>query len=328
MTLPTAGQNYKTERLGISAVAEAIAHAGLIWRETPTGNVGIDGQIEYVDGQGRATGRIVGVQVKCGVSYFEDAGASWRFKPQEKHRFYWERYPVPVLLMLHHPENRQTYWVDVRQVLRSSTVDPQYVFVSKKQILQTTSPEALFAGFGVTGAEFLEIPQALQSLIMIECPNKSFPLSYFDLFANGLTNICRSLYFGMDLADTIAEAALAAQEAPAGLGIGPEEHEFLFGYTHFLTQQQIADINFADCLIDWYDRELQPSFLAPLTSRGHDLVREIGRWQDELERNGEIEVRAGLRVAQEGLVQMILAPSHIERIPIIWRFQNALRSKL
>jgi len=163
---------------------------------------------------------------------------------------------------------------------------------------------------------------------MTECRNKSFPISYFDLFANGLTNICRSLYFGMDLADTIAEAALAAYEAPTGLGMGPEEHEFLFGYTHFVTEQQIADINFADCLIDWYDRELQPSFLAPLTSRGHDLVREIGHWQDKLERDGEIEVRAGVRVAQEGLVHMILAPSHIERIPIIWRFQNALRSKL
>lgn len=36
-----------TERLGVNAVAEAVAKLGLIWRETPMANVGIDGQIEY-----------------------------------------------------------------------------------------------------------------------------------------------------------------------------------------------------------------------------------------------------------------------------------------
>jgi len=68
--------------------------------------------------------------------------------------------------------------------------------------------------------------------------------------------------------------------------------------------------------------------MASRTSRRHHLIEEIGCWQDKLERDGEIEVCAGLRVAQEGLVHMILAPSHIERIPIIWHFQKALRSRL
>lgn len=50
----------------------------LVWRETPSTDVGVDGQIEFVNERGEATGQIVAVQVKSGPSYLrEGANNSW-----------------------------------------------------------------------------------------------------------------------------------------------------------------------------------------------------------------------------------------------------------
>ncbi|WP_221928138.1 DUF4365 domain-containing protein [Pseudomonas syringae] len=69
MDLPKAGTTYTQERLGIAAVQYYAARRNQIWRETGTGDVGIDGNIEFVNAEGFATGRIVAVQVKSGPSY-------------------------------------------------------------------------------------------------------------------------------------------------------------------------------------------------------------------------------------------------------------------
>ncbi|HEV7588077.1 MAG TPA: DUF4365 domain-containing protein, partial [Longimicrobium sp.] len=103
MTLPSVPETLWKERAGIVSVASEVNRLGLIWREQPLHDVGIDGQIELVDDEGHATGRIVAVQVKSGSSYLKGEGGDWHFSPDEKHRFYWENFPIPVLLMLHSP---------------------------------------------------------------------------------------------------------------------------------------------------------------------------------------------------------------------------------
>jgi Domain of unknown function (DUF4365) len=57
MEFPRAGTTYVQERRGIAAVQNYAATKGLIWRETGTGDVGIDGQLEFVNAHGFATGR-------------------------------------------------------------------------------------------------------------------------------------------------------------------------------------------------------------------------------------------------------------------------------
>lgn len=73
MNFPKYHQTNSQERLGVNAVAEAIAKIGQIWRETPMADVGIDGQIEYVSPEGFATGRMIAVQIKSGPSFFRKA---------------------------------------------------------------------------------------------------------------------------------------------------------------------------------------------------------------------------------------------------------------
>ena len=71
MQFPKAGANYAQERLGIAATQTYAAQRRQIWRETGTGDVGVDGHLEFVTPDGFATSRIVAVQVKSGLSYFD-----------------------------------------------------------------------------------------------------------------------------------------------------------------------------------------------------------------------------------------------------------------
>ena len=43
--------------MGINAIASAAVSLNLIWRETNQADAGIDGQLEYVNEFGQATGR-------------------------------------------------------------------------------------------------------------------------------------------------------------------------------------------------------------------------------------------------------------------------------
>lgn len=318
MNLPKYNSTNPQERFGVNAVAEAIARLGQIWRETSIADVGIDGQIEFVNSEGFATGKMVAVQIKSGPSFFKESEGDWVFYPEEKHRFYWERYPLPVLIIIHNPDTNLSYWVDARQAIRTaSDSDPKGIKIPKINILQTTSSETIFEGFAASDQHLMSPEELLDFLMKTESSNGSFPVSYFDLFCSGLTNICRSLYFGMDVAMTVAEQSLVNQGSDFGVGVGDEEHNFLFDYIKFLVHQNIADVDFSDCMIDWYDRQMQPSFMAPLTSRGKALVKQIQELECNLKHEGKIADTGYLHAAQEAFVQVLFTPSEINRIELI-----------
>ncbi|HEV3049162.1 MAG TPA: hypothetical protein VGX50_02595, partial [Longimicrobium sp.] len=144
-----------------------------------------------------------------------------------------------------------------------------------------------FASVGVSGRPFLPVPEVLRAMAATRSPSLSLPLAYLDLFAAGLTNITRSVYYGMDLVMEVAET-LVDEDSP--LGVGGCEHDFLFEYVQFLVEQQIADVDISDCLIDWADRGMHPTFIAPLTSRGRRLVGLIHQWEDRLAADGLLQM--------------------------------------
>lgn len=245
----------------------------------------------------------------------------WLFSPDEKHRFYWEVFPVPVLLMLHSPLDRRTYWVDARQSLRSSEQrGSRPIAVPRTNILQRASASDLFYTAGGSSHDFLGIPDVLKLLCTTSTHSRSFPISYFDLFANGLTNIANSVYYGMDLVMEVVEARLP--EGENWVTFGSDEHDFLFGYLRLLVEQHLADVDISNCLVDWHERETQPTTIAPLTSRGRELVRFIYERQRKFEQSGRLEVPERLGVAQEDFVRMAFRPSHYSRLPLIAAFQE------
>ena len=325
MQFPTAGANYALERQGIAAVQSYAALRRQIWRETGTGDVGIDGQLEFVAPDGCATSRIVAVQVKSGLSYFEKRSArGWKFYPEDKHRNYWEFFPLPVLLVLHNPDSGIAYWADVRQTLRNSGANRVFVEVPEDNRLDRTEATALFETAGVQDQPFIaDLDCVLARLLAAQSNNASFPLTHFDLFALGLTNIARSIYYGMDLVINAVEYNLAAVDSPFGMGIGDTEDRFAFDFVKFLIAQGLAQIDYSDCLIDWVDREVHPNFVAPLTSRGRALVALIYQKEQSLITEGKMPDAGLMHVAQDGFFGMV-PESCLRRIPIIRQFQRAL----
>jgi hypothetical protein len=132
----------------------------------------------------------------------------------------------------------------------------------------------------------------------------------------------------MDLVTTIVETNLALMKSEFGMGMGFQEYEFVFGYIQFLVAQDLADIDFGDCLVDWNDREMVPRFVAPLTRRGRDLVKLIGQKEDQLRLSQALPPSGGIRVAQEHLMQLVVMPSDVLRAPLIALFEDKVLSIL
>lgn len=294
---------------------------GFVFRETPNADVGIDGQIEYVS-NGEAPGRLAAAQIKSGASYLHERGTHWAFYPEPKHKIYWECFPLPVYLFLHNPQSGLTYYTDVRYYLNIPERDRarSYIPVPKVNRLDTVSGEELMTSVGPVSSNLLQYPELLKIMAKEHSGNASFHLTYLELFCNGLTNLCRHIYFGMSLATDLAEIHLGIERSEFGIGVGPHEHDFLNSYTRFLISQNLAKIDYSDYLIDWYERELQPQYIAPLTSRGRSLVEYIRQVEQDI-----FEISGMVTVACERPIQMQFGlPSDVLRIPKIRDFGRSL----
>lgn len=257
MSLPQVPLTQYQERIGINIVAEKLARMNLVWRETPSTDVGVDGQIEFVNETGEATGQIVAVQVKSGPSYLrEGANNSWAFYPSEAHRRYWEQFPVPVLLFLCDPETRCVFWVDARQYLRSPVNEGEKaILIPKLSTLEEKTRGSLFASIGEIDDKFLEVGELIKVLMERRIDKPGFSASFFDIFATGLANISNTLYFGMDIICKVAEARAEI------VSTGEDEYRFAYEYMRFVVAQQLADVPWSVCVIDWHDRGVVPSWV-------------------------------------------------------------------
>lgn len=279
--LPKFDDNYLKAEKGVAAVHNIVADMGCIWRETSKTDVGIDGQIEYVDSQGYVTGQIVAVQVKSGESYlnWDRERRSIRFTPEPKHRLYWENFPLPVILVIHDPVTGCAYWQDVRRVLRSDR-QRQNIEIPSHQILDVSLKDRLFESCGALGFPILSERDVLRMLVISHTQSADFPLPFFEIFANGLTDIGRKLFFSMSLCSEIAEHKIAMRDEEMSIiGIGGAEYDFIDQYVKFLVSQSLIVLDYSDYLIDLYDRQIVSTFIAPLTARGRkvrDLARGLG----------------------------------------------------
>lgn len=111
------------ERIGVSATEKIINQMGLIFREQPTDDYGIDAQIETIE-NGYATGKLIAVQIKSGSSFFnETTSDSIIYRGERKHYDYWLNHSLPVIIVLYNPTNDTCYWNVVN--LKTATFTPK-----------------------------------------------------------------------------------------------------------------------------------------------------------------------------------------------------------
>lgn len=313
MTLPKVPESAFTERAGVIRVEQAVNAARCIWRETAMRDVGIDGQVEYVDRDDNATGRAVAIQVKSGDSYFASGAASHvTFRPAARHREYWERSPIPVILVLHQPSTEALVWVDARAAIRDGEADPIHIPLTRAFDASGVL-EALRAEGPLPNGR-LEPAALIRSMVAEEVRMDGCFLSFFDLFFQGLTDSpVWNVYFGMDLLVEVADAKLAVLGATGGIGIGASVYEFVDRYIGFLITYDLARVDYDSFARAARTAGLVGRVLAPLTPRGNELVRFVAALDAALD-----HATLSSHVAQERAVQMVMRDpvprtAHIER---------------
>ncbi len=103
-----------TEQIGVHAVGSAVVDdLGWIFREQPIADMGIDAHIELVEGE--PTGKLIGVQIKTGRGNFKETKDAYTYYGSDVHLDYWSNHSLPVILVAHIPETKETLWVLVNQ---------------------------------------------------------------------------------------------------------------------------------------------------------------------------------------------------------------------
>ncbi|MER6479923.1 DUF4365 domain-containing protein [Streptomyces filamentosus] len=320
---PKVTVNTFTERKGVRKVDEIVGEAGCIWRETPMHDVGIDGQIEYVDSEGRATGRLAAVQIKAGPSYFSKrSDGIVRFNPHAKHRNYWASFPIPVAIILYHPDEDLAIWGDARHQLRAD-LDAELQISENQQL----DADAVLKILSLDGdLPVLGFDPASLIREMMDCTNgtRVTSQSFFDLFFHGLVDGANCLYFGMDLFDNIMrEKDARLEHRDALLCWGSEDYDFLDRYVSFLLAHDLVRLDF-DNLRRSTDDGMMGVFIAPLTPKGRDLVKVAA----ELDKKFFPSSFGGYRtLVQERLVQILFRDSG-ERLLYMEKFKVAFRLHL
>lgn len=100
----------KTERLGVIAADSIITDKiGWIFREQPIIDVGLDAIIEEVIND-EPTGKFLAVQIKSGQGNFYFSKKSLSHYVSNIHYDYWLNLSVPIILIAHLPQRKETYW--------------------------------------------------------------------------------------------------------------------------------------------------------------------------------------------------------------------------
>jgi Domain of unknown function (DUF4365) len=109
------------EHRGLAKVHSICAEMESIWRPTVSNDLGVDGQIELLEERTSiSTGIILAVQVKSGPSYFaHPVENGFNYYPASKHRKYWRRINLPVILILHNPDSNLTIYANVKPQLEN-----------------------------------------------------------------------------------------------------------------------------------------------------------------------------------------------------------------
>ena len=269
MNLPKFPQTSTNERVGVMRVATILTEMGLIFRETSNSDTGIDGYIEEVNNYQEATGRLLAVQIKSGASYLHEQDEYFVFYTDEAHIKYWKLYPIPVILCVHNPDTRKTYY---QAILSHGHVLSSKILIPKKQVLSYENREDIFAciaGFSSAYHTTEELYTIMSSKRITIC-NNSY-VSFLDLFVGGLTNLCTDLFCDISVLSNLIDLRT---KLPM-FYMGQQDHEFLWEFIKFITKENLAKVNFEACLYDWEDRMMDPRILVPLTYRGIELRNYI-----------------------------------------------------
>jgi hypothetical protein len=107
---------------GIALIHRLMSQMGFRWQASGATEVGIDGHIELFDpGTGDALSAWLLAQSKARAAFPSETDQGFHFICSEADVTYWNRQPLPVILICSHPDTGEAWWRHVQEAFR----DPQ-----------------------------------------------------------------------------------------------------------------------------------------------------------------------------------------------------------
>ncbi len=131
---PLYSKTARSGDAGVNAVSQIVNDVfGWIFRRNHTEyNFGID----VVTENGGVTGQTLAIQIKSGASYFStETPSSFTYYGETKHLNYYLNSAVPIILLIHNPECKASYWVRFEGAKTERTSTGWKISVPKKNKL-------------------------------------------------------------------------------------------------------------------------------------------------------------------------------------------------
>lgn len=257
--------NDSTEFVGIHQVGLHAARLDLIFRQQPEPDHGVDAEFELRK-EGRATGRLVAVQIKAGSSYFsEEAGGGFVFRMNQQHFSYWTNHSLPMIVVLCDTVHEACYWEHVTSDNCISTGEGYKIVVPRTQVLDLTalpkieeiaSPIAAASDYTIVSEKDFSHAGARRVSL-----NAVVHAQHAALNKPKIAAIARALFqHGQNskyARDTISEEAHLGREP-----------DIVWGFL-YLREADIASANWV-CRFEWINPRL-PQNMRPIEQRGEQV---------------------------------------------------------
>ena len=263
--------NITQEHRGLAKVHSVCAEMEAVWRPTPCADLGIDGQIEFLElGATISTGHIIAVQVKSGSSYFRsEDNLHVKYYPSEKHRRYWKRLNLPVILVLHDPDRDLTIYSRVKPQLRKEGP----IVLRKDSYFRPSARLDLLA----LAREDAGLTQAAQVLEGFKAATLNLTegrkISGIE-FLLACTNLEQG-YFELRMCRIIALLEFAAGGRARHIFITRDTYEFIQRCALRCIAAALTEPFEQDFADVWYGLEMVPDIAVPLTPIGLEVVGHL-----------------------------------------------------
>lgn len=152
-------------RAGVHYAGYVFSTEGIIFRETSSTDVGVDGQVELVSDNGTATGMLLGVQIKSGDSFVDNNSEIFSFKSSKAHFEYWQELRIPAIGVVYSPTLKKASWFDLTKYAN--------------EILENDKPPVIKQR--LNESNILEIGQGLNELIKLAHRYYELPVTKEDV---------------------------------------------------------------------------------------------------------------------------------------------------
>jgi hypothetical protein len=254
------------EDKGLIEIHKACVQMNAIWRTTPSHDLGIDGQIEFLEPNANiSTGHIVAVQSKSGPSFFKNQDDNFvKFYPEEKHRRYWSRLKIPVILVLHNPEEYLTIYTSVKPQL----VGKGPILLNKNKVLDGASRNFLIDA-SESEPHHKSPSDILNRFMRIELDREgNKTITGIDFLLACTNRIGR--YFEIRMRRVTALFDLLSEDN--GYSIGQRDYDYILRNIMTIQANKMTE-DFLDEFEDmWYGLQMVPDIDAPFTKSGDDVI--------------------------------------------------------